>query len=296
MELLLAGSGSLAVIMLVLATRLGAPDQRVRGRVASLQAPTEFGLPSTVVGAASSHRRAHLATGLLRVCPPLTHEAASLLDRAGGGMSVGRFLGSWVIASTLTIVATLAWFSAAGPVTTTVTLSVFAAAALVIAAPWLLLRRRAAARTRSINRALPQALDIIVTNIECGLGLQAAMLVIAEKFSGPIAMEFARVMREISLGVPREEALLTMAHRTGSPDVGSIARAIAQAERSGVSVGEILRARSRELRERRRMFAREQANKVPVKMTIPMVLFIFPTFFLLLLGPVAMNVVDVMGQ
>src|SRR5690606_36461112 len=115
--------------------------------------------------------------------------------------------------------------------------------------PWFVLRRRATARTRSIDCALPQVLDLLVTNIECGLGMQAALLVVAERFTGPIAEEFARAMRAIGIGVPREEALLAMAQRTGSTDVAGIARAIAQAERSGMSVGEILRSRSRELRE-----------------------------------------------
>ncbi|MCA9857592.1 MAG: type II secretion system F family protein, partial [Dehalococcoidia bacterium] len=91
-------------------------------------------------------------------------------------------------------------------------------------------------------------------------------------------------------------ALMAMAERTGSDDVQAVARAIAQAERSGISIAQLLRARATEMRERRRLTAREQANKVPVKMTIPVVFFIFPTFFLLLLTPVALNAAEVMAQ
>jgi tight adherence protein C len=209
-------------------------------------------------------------------------------------VSVGQFLAMWVTVSIASDVGTLLWIRAAERDTIGLVAAGVSAMAMAYG-PWLVMRRRAAKRTRSIDRALPQVLDLIVTNIECGLGLQAAMMVVAEKFTGPIALEFARAMREIAVGVPRVDALDAMARRTGSTDVGGIARAIAQAERSGVSVGEILRARARELREHRRLLARELANKVPVKMTIPMVLFIFPTFFLLLLAPVAMNAAEIMG-
>jgi len=228
------------------------------------------------------------------VPPRLLLTTEALLERAGANVSAARFLLLWATATAVTLVVGLNLATGADRGMGAL-LSGGALGVAIICGPWLLMRRRAVARTRAINRALPQVLDIIVTNIECGLGLQAAMLMVADKFSGPIATELARAMREMGVGVPREDALNAMACRTGSSDVAQIARAIAQAERSGVSVGEILRARARELREHRRLLAREQANKVPVKMTIPMVLFIFPTFFLLLLAPVAMNAAEMMG-
>jgi len=293
MELILATGAAFTVALLVLATRLGAPDRRARARVEHLRDETEFGLPVAIVS--QPPRARHLGSAALRLVPPrFLHATEALLERAGANVSAGRFLLFWAVATAVALVGVLSWSTGADRgMPGLVSAGVLGAA--IIYGPWLIMRRRASARTRDINRALPQVLDIIVTNIECGLGLQAAMLVVADKFSGPIATEFSRAMREIGVGVPREDALNAMARRTGSTDVAQVARAIAQAERSGVSVGEILRARARELREHRRMLAREQANKVPVKMTIPMVLFIFPTFFLLLLAPVAINAAETLG-
>jgi tight adherence protein C len=160
--------------------------------------------------------------------------------------------------------------------------------------PWYLLRRRAERRTRSIDRSLPDAIDLIVTSVESGIALQGAMLNVSRKFGGQIGSEFARVVTETSVGKSRPEALEAMAERTGSRDVRLFVRAVNQAEAMGISIGQVLRSQSAELRERRRQAAREQANKVPVKMTIPTVLFIFPTMFLLVIGPVALRAADIL--
>lgn len=295
MDVMLAAGAALTIAFLVVGMRLGAPDRRALARVEGLREHTEFGLP-VATPLARRPRLGHTAGGvLLRLVPPrMLRTTESLLERGGASTTAGRFLATWSVVSVVAIAGALLWASAAPRGTMPLATAGGAVLAMVYG-PWFLLRRRAAARTREIDRALPQVLDLIVTNIECGLGLQAAMMMVAQKFGGPIALEFARTMREIAVGVPREDALNAMARRTGSTDVAGVARAIAQAERSGVSVGDILRARARELREHRRLIARELANKVPVKMTIPMVLFIFPTFFLLLLAPVAMNAAEVMG-
>lgn len=296
MEVILAAGAALAVALLVLGLRPGAPDERALARLEGLRDRTEFGLPVAPAPIRSSMLASTARATLGRLAPPrLVRAAESLLERGGSKMTAEAFLALWAVVSIVSIAGITVW----GTAETRETMPLLAAGILLVImvyGPWLLLRRRAISRARSIDRALPQVLDLIVTNIECGLGLQAAMMVVGQKFNGPIAVEFARTMREIAVGVPREDALAAMARRTGSSDVAGVARVIAQAERSGVSVGEILRARARELREHRRLLARELANKVPVKMTIPMVLFIFPTFFLLLLAPVAMNAVEVMGS
>ncbi len=136
---------------------------------------------------------------------------------------------------------------------------------------------------------------MIVTCVESGLGLQAAMIRVAEHLDGAIALEFRQAAREVAMGRPRDETLTAMAERSGSRELRLLARAIIQAEQMGVSVGQVLRNQSRELRERRRQRAREKANMVPVKITIPTVLFIFPTLFLLMLGPVALNMFEFFG-
>lgn len=297
MHILFAGGAAIAVAMLILALRIGGADLRARARVHELRDETRFGLPMEQAGArrvTAGDRVLALVTGI--VPPRLVRAVAAQIARAGMSVTPTTFLAGWMAAVVATVVAATAWVATATSVAPLAVAMLTAVLAAVTYGPWFWLRRKATARTRSIDRALPQVLDIIVTNIECGLGLQAAMLVIAQKFTGPIATEFSRAMREISIGVPREEALGAMALRTGSADVAGVARSIAQGERTGVSISEILRARARELRERRRVLAREQANKIPVKLTIPMVFFTFPTFFILLIGPVAINAVHVMSE
>lgn len=293
MEILLAVTAALAVASLVIGLRPGQGDRRTRERITSLRDETQFGLPTPERSTRSALEA--LGDGLQRLLPPLLRERLDqMLRRAGAQTDPGRFLLGWVA------VTASAALLAAMLVLPEGDSQNMGFAALIVAfiavAPWLWMRRQARQRTKSISRALPQALDLIVTNIESGLGLQAALLTVAKKFTGPIGDEFARATAEISVGVPRDQALLAMAERTGSEDVLTVSRAIAQAERSGISIAQILRARATEMRQRRRLQAREQANKVPVKMTIPVVFFIFPTFFLLLLTPVALNAADVMGQ
>lgn len=295
MEPILAASAALAVALLVLGLKPGAGDQRTRERVASLRDETRFGLPVEVQEDEEGALE-RIADQIGRLAPPtLRDRLADFIARGGLHWHVERVIAGWMTAALLAG-GGAAWWYGSGEPSSRRGLAALLVPAIVAVLPWYLLRRRAERRARRISRGLPQALDLIVTNIEGGLGLQAALLVVAQKVEGPIGEEFARATAEISVGVPRGEALMAMADRTGSDDVHAVARAITQAERSGISIAQLLRARATEMRERRRLTAREQANKVPVKMTIPVVFFIFPTFFLLLLTPVALNAAEVMAQ
>ena len=155
-----------------------------------------------------------------------------------------------------------------------------------------MLRRRAQKRVKRIDKDLPDAIDLIITAVESGLGLQAAMMKVTEFIEGPISDEFSRSGHEVSLGRARDEALYAMGDRCGSRELRLFVRAVNEAEQMSISVSRVLRNQSSEIRERRRQRAREQANTIPVKIAIPTVLFIFPTLFLLILGPVALRVVE----
>jgi len=232
-------------------------------------------------------------TGLGRPLLPsrVPRAIAEMLRQADWGMSSGRFLAIWLGAGLGLFLLALVALLPAGSPTVAIGLSlVMGGAGLYL--PWLMLRRSAQRRRRLLDRQLPDGIDLIVTCVESGIGLQAAMMKVSENFDGPISQEFQRASREVAMGRPRDEALHAMAERTGSRELKLLVRAIVQAERMGVSIGHVLRNQSQELRERRRQAAREKANKVPVKITIPTVLFIFPTLFLLLLGPVALNMLD----
>lgn len=151
--------------------------------------------------------------------------------------------------------------------------------------PMLSLRSKISKRQNNIVKALPDALDLLVICVEAGLGFDAAMGKVYEKWDNELALAFGRVLREIQLGKPRREALKDMSNRMDVPDVNAFTAAIIQAEQLGVSMATILRVQSDQMRVKRRQRAQEKAQQAPVKMMIPMVLLIFPSLWIVLLGP-----------
>jgi len=159
----------------------------------------------------------------------------------------------------------------------------FALAGVLLPQMWL--RQRVGQRQALIIKSLPDAFDLITTCVEAGLGLDAALARVAEKVEGPFADELRRTLREISLGRTRREALRELGERTGVPDLITFVNSVIQAEQMGTSVGTVLRVQAEQLRVRRRQRAEAQAYKAPVKMIFPLVLCIFPTLFIVILGP-----------
>ena len=151
--------------------------------------------------------------------------------------------------------------------------------------PTMWIRAKITRRQQGIVRALPDALDLLVICVEAGLGFDAAMGKVYEKWDNDLAIAFGRVLREIQLGKKRREALRDMANRMEVPDVTSFIAAIIQADQLGVSMSKILRVQSDQMRVKRRQRAQEKAHQAPVKMMIPMVFLIFPSIWIVLLGP-----------
>lgn len=159
-------------------------------------------------------------------------------------------------------------------------------------APNLWLSRRVQNRQQSIARQLPSALDLLTISVEAGLGFDQALAKVAEKFTGPVAEEFARTIREIQLGATRAEAMQRLGTRAGVDALRVFASAIIQADRLGSGLARTLRIQSDALRERHRLDAQERALKAPVKMVIPLVIFVFPSVFIIVLGPAMIHVVE----
>jgi tight adherence protein C len=147
-------------------------------------------------------------------------------------------------------------------------------------------------RQKSILRALPDALDLLVICVEAGLGFDMAMGKVYEKWDNELALAFGRVLREIQLGKLRREALRDMADRMDVADVNSFTAAIIQADQLGVGMSNVLRVQSEQMRVKRRQRAQETAQQAPVKMLIPMVFLIFPSIFIVLLGPAILLVME----
>jgi tight adherence protein C len=154
--------------------------------------------------------------------------------------------------------------------------------------PELLVRSRIDRRQKSIRKAMPDALDLLTICVEAGLGFDAAMSKVNEKWDNELSLAFGRVLREIQLGKLRREALRDMADRIGIPEMTSFVAAIIQSEQLGVSMSKVLRIQADQMRIKRRQRAEEEAHKAPIKMLFPMGLLIFPSLMIILLGPAAL--------
>jgi tight adherence protein C len=144
-------------------------------------------------------------------------------------------------------------------------------------------------RQRSVRKAMPDALDLLTICVEAGLGFDAAMAKVSEKWENELSLAFARVLQEINLGKLRRDALRDMAERIGIGEMTSFVAAVIQSEMLGVSMAKVLRIQSDQMRVKRRQRAEEEAHKAPIKMLIPMALLIFPSLMIVLLTPAALK-------
>ena len=158
--------------------------------------------------------------------------------------------------------------------------------------PKVWLDNRVRLRQKLILKSLPDAFDLITTCVEAGLGLEAALSRVAEKIQGPFGEELTVMLQDVALGKLRRVALREVADRTGVPDLTSFINAVIQAETMGTSIAAVLRVQADQMRIRRRQRAEQEAQAAPIKMMFPLVLFIFPTMFIVILGPAAISIYE----
>jgi tight adherence protein C len=167
----------------------------------------------------------------------------------------------------------------------------FAAITFAYFAPDLLIRSHGQKRCAAIQQELPNALDQMLISVQAGLGFEAAMGRTGKNGTGPLADEFVRTLQDIQVGRSRKEAYLAMAERVDVSDLRSFIRSIVQADAYGIAIAKVLKSQAREMRTKRRQRAEEHAMKIPVKILFPLIFFIFPTLFIILLGPAVMNII-----
>jgi tight adherence protein C len=160
--------------------------------------------------------------------------------------------------------------------------------------PDLLLYNAGVKRQEKIQKALPDALDLLTVCVEAGLGFDAALAQVARNTTGPLAAEFSRVLQEIQIGKSRSQALRAMTERTTVPELRSFVSALVQAGELGITIADVLREQAKEMRLRRRQRAEEKAQKVPVKILFPLVFCLFPSMFIVILGPGALSIAQVL--
>lgn len=168
-------------------------------------------------------------------------------------------------------------------------LLILAVAGIGLLLPNLILNGKIRDRQKSILKTMPDVMDLLTVSVEAGLGFDAALSKVVEKMPGTLSVEFGVLLSEIKVGKARKDAMYQMADRIGVQDFRSFISAVIQADQLGVSLGRVLRIQSEQIRLNRRQRIQEKAMKAPIKMLIPMVVFIFPAIFIVLLGPTAIN-------
>jgi tight adherence protein C len=215
-----------------------------------------------------------------------------LLAGNPGGLETGQFLALYLL---ITIVLTfLAFLMARGTEKQLLFGVIGLGFGLVVPDFWL--KRRIQAREVAMRKALPSFLDLLTVSVEAGLGFDAALARVTTRESGPLAEEFQRVLQEIRMGKPRRDALKDLGGRTEVKELSGFVAALVQADQLGVSIGNVLRVQAQQMRRSRRQRAEEAAMKAPIKMLFPLVFFIFPSLFIVLLGPAVIQMVETFGQ
>ncbi len=162
--------------------------------------------------------------------------------------------------------------------------------------PNIWLKSKIKQRQEEILRTLPDILDLIMVSVEAGLGFDAAMMKVVEKQKGVLAEELTIVLQEIKIGKPRRDALKDMARKNNVEDLSNVIASLVQADQLGISMGSVLRNQASQIRQKRKQRAQEKAQKAPVKIMIPLVFFIFPSIFIIILGPAVIKILDIFGK
>ncbi|MEW1782056.1 type II secretion system F family protein, partial [Arthrobacter sp. NPDC080086] len=219
---------------------------------------------------------------------------AAWLDKqlAGAGRPKDWPLGRVIMVKPLLALtgAVLGTMLVAGSPTITNVLLMVGVTALAYFVPDILIRNNAQKRREQIKLELPDTLDQMLISVQAGLGFETAMARAGQNGKGPLADELIRTLQDIQVGRSRKEAYLAMAQRVDVPDLRSFVRAVVQADSYGIAIAGVLHAQAKDMRVKRRQRAEEHAMKMPVKMLFPLIFFILPTLFIVVLGPTAMSI------
>ena len=214
------------------------------------------------------------------------------LTMAGSSMTATTFVTFWAVSTASFAGLAIVAIVALGEVGAQGFVGLMVITAFGFSLPLFWLRTVVGSRQRLIVKSLPDSMDLITTCVEAGLGLDAALAKVSDQMKGPLAMEISQTLREVSMGRLRREALSDLGERTGVPELISFVNAIIQAEQLGVSIAQVLKVQSDQMRTHRRQRAEQTAHEAPIKMMFPLVMCIFPAFMLVILGPAVIRIAD----
>ena len=244
--------------------------------------PIAGGILGPLEGVLPRNYRERIHTALVHAGIANQFRAEEIISLQVLGGIIGFILGAWLVGSGVVGGGTGIMILVLLPV-------------LGVYAPKSWLDRKVQARKDSIRRDLPDTLDLLAISVEAGMGFEGALGVVCDNFTSPLADEFARTLREMELGLPRREALQNLRKRTEVPELSNFVLTLTQADALGMPVGRVLKTSAAEMRSKRQQWAREKAAKLPVKILFPLILFIFPAIFIVLLGPAASDIGGAFG-
>ncbi len=293
-------AASVSLIILAIANFVPSRPAVVDRRIASLRAGGRIrNLADRRRRQAKRERLADLVEAMGRRMGQMKHEhrMRARLVQAGyrRSSSLYIYLGTRIILAAVFFTFVLITWPLAGVSGLHMALGPMLAAAAGWLLPHLVLSRRVRKRQKAIQKALPDTLDLLVISVEAGLGLNQALVRVSEEMeslSSDISEELQIVNLEIRAGKPREEALRNMGDRTNVAEVRQLIAMLIQTDRFGTSIAQALRVQADSLRTARRQRAEEAAAKTTIKMIFPLVLFIFPAMFVVILGPAVFHIIE----
>ncbi len=237
----------------------------------------------------------NMGRAMMRITPgEMISSLENKIVKAGspGNLTVKEWVNIQAVIVTVLPVFTFIAFRSSGVKAGTIIMLIAAEIAMGFVLPGYILGKMLTTRQKTILNSLPDVIDLITVSVEAGLGFDGALMKVVDKKPGPLAAEFDKVLQEIKVGRQKKDALRDMSQRIDIQDFTAFVGAIIQADQFGVGIANVLRIQSEQMRLRRKQRAQERAMKVPVKMLIPMVVFIFPTMFIVLLGPVVIKLIE----
>ena len=216
------------------------------------------------------------------------------LIMGGSSMTASTFVTFWAVSTGLFVGLAIVALAALGGVSAQGFLGLLVMGIIGFMLPRFWLRSAVGSRQRKIVKSLPDAMDLITTCVEAGLGLDAALAKVSGQMKGPLAKEISQMLLEVGMGRLRRDALSDLGQRTGVQELISFVNAVIQAEQLGVSIGHVLKVQSDQMRTHRRQRAEKLAHEAPIKMMFPLVLCIFPAFMLVILGPAVIRIGETM--
>jgi tight adherence protein C len=212
------------------------------------------------------------------------------LIMGGSSMTASTFVTLWAVCTGLFVGLAILALTALGGVSLQGFVGLLVTGIIGFSLPRFWLRSAVRSRQRKIIKSLPDAMDLITTCVEAGLGLDAALAKVSDQMKGPLAKEISQTLLEVGMGRLRRDALSELGQRTGVQELISFVNAVIQAEQLVVSIGHVLKVQSDQMRTHRRQRAEQLAHEAPIKMMFPLVLCIFPAFMLVILGPAVIRI------